>query len=233
VLPGKLSEKKAWQRVAWERYAAFKIRIRIKKIKMRLLITILNHCKFNIILGAILMIITSCSKKDGNIESINVLYYNYLFETPASIDCDKIKKDIPSFKNIPILSQEGDSIEGYIADNHGVLDTLIVDKKVLNEIENEIENAEWNIYPMGDTRISCSVNYKDGTKRKICICGFYSDELKCGNKMMKNSNRLLFIIKNSVGYYHWIHYDMLKYFDELNDTTFIREKIKSYEGKEY
>ena len=95
-----------------------------------------NNLKTN---GFILLVIFlfSCNNHNNDIKSIYVLYYNYTFMATANINCDEIKKCNPTYNRMFVLGIKGDTISDVI-DNHGVLDTTITDRKLLNEIKTEL-----------------------------------------------------------------------------------------------
>ncbi|MDR3339242.1 MAG: hypothetical protein LBT25_03940 [Candidatus Symbiothrix sp.] len=169
----------------------------------------------------------SCVEKQKTpIESINVLYYNYIFEPMISVTCDEIVYRSPKNDTIYI---EGDE---YWIDDGGILDTIITDKKVLEGIENELKKTKKRKDYGIDARMKCYINFKDGNIDTICIdsspvCGYYN------GKSMQFTNKFAYLIRKNCGFYEWFVPEMLQYFDELNDTTYVREKIKTRWGDEY
>lgn len=164
----------------------------------------------------------SCTKSKPNIKAIDILYYNYIFETDVSIDCGKIEKtNIPSFEYIDVFDSQNDSIIDSYIDYQGVLDTIIIDKKLLEEIEVELLKLKPNdSIESVDSRISVRIIYEDGKEEILCIGGVFTNIIWYNNRAQQENNRLLFLIKNSIGYYKWLSNEDLKYMRELNDKSF-------------
>ena len=75
----------------------------------------------------------------SEIESIDVLYYNYIFDSPISVNCDNIKKTkAPSFDRIPIYdSQEINEAVGVLIDYRAIIDTVIRNPIILSAIQKQ------------------------------------------------------------------------------------------------
>jgi hypothetical protein len=166
-------------------------------------------------------------QQETSLESINVLYYNTIFEQMISVDCDEIVYTPPKNDTIGII-KEGE----YWIDYGGILDTVIIDKKVLKEIENELNlSKKGKDYGM-DARMKCYIRYKNGSTDSLCVSssptyGYYN------GKPTQFTNRFAYLIRYHCGFYEWIGTDMMQYFEELNDTTFVREKVKTRWGDFY
>jgi hypothetical protein len=179
-----------------------------------------------ILLSAILFF--SCQQKQKKvIESIDVLYYNHLFDGIVSIACDEI---VPTPIEYDTLGNEAGEIEFIL--QHGILDTAIVDKNVLQEIANEIpllkREKDYGI----DARMKCYINFSNGHTDSLCIgdnptYGYYN------GKPTRLTNKFVYLIRKNCGFYKWIYIRAVRDFEELNDTTFVREKVKSSTGEEY
>lgn len=168
--------------------------------------------------------LSGCKGTDNKIESMYVLYYNHEMERVIAVDCDEVKKEKPSM----IKHQIGDD---YWIDTNGVLDTTIVDKSILAEISKELENAIWDTVPTSDARIVCKLTYSNGTTKRLCICGVIPNSIMCDDKTMINKDRLLYLIKSTIGYYRWMDDTHLDHSVELLDNTFKRAKVRSRFGK--
>lgn len=189
--------------------------------------------EFCLLIG-LLYILVGCQKQPSasSIEYIHIEYYNYLFESPVSIGCEEIKKTIvPDFEKTFIYDSANPSIViDSMINYQTVLDTIIKDQILLKKIETEINKLKCDTLGNDiDARISVSIKYKDGTEEKICIGGYYSEQILYKGKLQLQNNRLLFLIKNNIGYYKWMPKKDMLYMDELNDTTFIRKPIESIE----
>ncbi|MBP1631249.1 MAG: hypothetical protein H6Q15_2142 [Bacteroidetes bacterium] len=177
----------------------------------------------------------SCKKHNENsIESIYVLYYNYTFDPIVPIICSDMKKNIPPMTESKIFNERGDSV-GTIVNNRGILDTTLTDLSLLENIAIELKNLRPNDSIMfdADARISCTIKYRSGKKERLCIGGVLADCIDyCGIPQNKN-NRLLYLIKSSIGYYSWIGDKELKSFDELHDCSFKRDSVVGHSGRKF
>ena len=177
----------------------------------------------------LLLIVCGCDKKnDTNIKSIYVLYYNYSFERVNSVDCDEIKKKLPSFKKDESYMQTA-------LNRLGVLEKTIKNKKLLKEIEDEIVKLQPDTsFDYIDARISCFIKYIDGREDRLCIGGYFANDIFYNGQCQIQNNKLLFLIKNAVKYYSWMDGEKyLKYQDELNDKSIIRDSVEDGSGKKY
>jgi hypothetical protein len=176
----------------------------------------------------------SCSiQNKTELESIHVLFYNYSFEPFLPVNCDDIKKSVSSMKIPTVYNEKGDSI-GIWVDNHGVLDTIIIDSSTLKEIEEELKNLKPDStnYSL-DARISCVIKYKNGEKEQLCIGGYFANCIEyCGVNQIQ-SNKLLFLVKKNIGYYSWMGDHIVEYSDELHDKSFKRDSVIGYSGKKF
>jgi len=177
----------------------------------------------------------SCTKQNENvIESIYILYYNYSFDPIVPIKCSDMKKSLPSMTESTLFNEKGDSI-GVIVDNRGILDTTLTNPLLLKNITDELKNLRPNdsIEFEADARISCTIKYKNGKKERLCIGGVLADCIDyCGIPQNKN-NRLLYLIKSSIGYYSWIGDKELKSFEELHDCSFKRDSVVGHSGRKF
>ena len=177
----------------------------------------------------LLLIVCACDKKnDTNIKSIYVLYYNYSFEPMIPIDCDKIKKKLPSIK-------KENHYLGISIRRGGVLEKTIKSKKILKQIENEIVKLQPDTsIDCIDARISCFIKYKDGKEDRLCIGWYLANRIYYNGQFQKQNNKLLFLIKNAIKYYSWMDGEKyLKYQDELNDKSLIRDSVEDRSGNKY
>jgi hypothetical protein len=175
-----------------------------------------------------------CQNIDTNIKSIYVLFFNYSFNTVIAVDCDEIEKKIPSMEKTEIADEKGIVI-GSMIDYQGVLDSTITNIFTLHEIEQELKKlkvASDSLPCCVDARISCLIKYKDGQEDKLCIGGYSVDFIEYnGISQEPPYNKLLYLIKNSIGYYSWMGDRMLEYSSELQDKSFQRDSVKGHSGK--
>lgn len=152
------------------------------------------------------------STKDAEIESISVLYYNYLFIEKYLIPCDGIKLSVPDFEK----------------DHRGVLDAIINDSKVLEEIKEQLVTLEPSTDNyLIDARITATINYKNGRQDELCIGQMDANTIFLNGIQQKMNNRLLYLIKNNIGYYPWMIGDGLQEMTELKDNSFMKEPFIS------
>lgn len=145
------------------------------------------------------------------IDSIRVLYYNYIFNRITAINCDRLKDYIPDFKS---------------GDSDGILPFLITSQLVLEEINSEINRlspSQGRSEP--DIRINFKIFYSNKEQKQICIGNIYSSEIFIDGVLQEQNNRLLYLIKNNAGYYSWFGKHEFDFMPELQDTTFIHEPM--------
>ena len=113
----------------------------------------------------------------------------------------------------------------------GIVDTLLTDPVLLREVQNELKKLKPNDNPYPpDARASYTLRYKDGTEEKICM-GEYAHFWFRGRNY--TNNRLLYLLRKSIGYYGIVWEPMIDGLEELNDTTFEREPVVGKHGFVY
>ncbi len=170
----------------------------------------------------------SCQKQEKVIDSIKVWYYNGIFERPVGVGCDEIIYKSEKVDTLDVLTEDG----LYLSKQAVILETVITDKKVLQEIKEELKLARKTKDFGMDARTKCFIQYTNGSIDTLCLeedltYGYYN------NKVKRFTNKFAYLIRKNSGFYWWIGVDYMKYFDELNDTSFVREKIQSRYGGEY
>lgn len=173
----------------------------------------------------------SCNARNKmEIESIHVSFYHQTFEAILPVKCDDIKGGISPSKALSMINE--DPIEYSLNDeNKGILDTMITNPTILVEIAKELKNLEPDSvnYPI-DARISCIIEFKNKKIKKLCIGrGGIS---YCGIRQKQN-NHLLYLIKQSIGYYSWMDDRVLEHLEELQDTSFKRDSVVGYSGRKF
>ena len=184
--------------------------------------------KFIFIIFAISLV--SCQQKQERIiETIQVLYYNGLFWSVVDVGCDEIVFDP---MKIPVQEPEYTE-DGYeLPRDLCILDTIITDKKVLQEIASELKLVKKSKDYGVDARMKCFIKYTDGDIDSLCLTapttyGYFNE------KPMLFTNKFAYLIRENCGFYKWMGCGQMEYFDELNDTTFVGEKVISISGEEY
>jgi len=170
----------------------------------------------------------SSNKKISNkhilIQSINVVFYAYSFETRFPIKCNDIKpKKGKTFK-----SEDG----RFLFKDGSILDTTIRDVKVLHEIGKELKRLHHvSGFPIMDARICCRIKYTNGKIEKLFISGYFTEEIFYKNIRCNSNNHLLFLIKNSIGYYSWMNDNIMNNENELRDSSFKRDSVAGHSGR--
>jgi hypothetical protein len=133
--------------------------------------------------------------------------------------------------------------EPYIPDfidyYNGLLNATVTNCNVLKEIEDELSKLkpETDYCPGGDTRLKFNIYNKDKSIKTLCMSGIFGTEIYIGGVLQQPNNRLVYLLRNSIGYYPWFDDDYENYYhymDELQDTTFVREPfIESSYYKKY
>jgi hypothetical protein len=148
----------------------------------------------------------------------------------ADINCDEIKKCNPTYNTMFVLGLKGDTISNVI-DDHGVLDTTITDRKLLNDIKIELAKLKPDTSVISfDARISCLITYYSGKKEHLCIGSQYPSTLSYNGYHQKRNNKLVFLIKKSIQYYHWMGKKNLAKQVELNDKSIVRDSVVNQYG---
>lgn len=164
----------------------------------------------------------ACGKKQNNLSSIEVYYYNYSFESAVPVNCDSIKNEKRTQLLKDTISVEFSEMDQIFLINEGIiLDTLITDFTVLREIEEELNNlsADQNISIPFNARISCYIKYKDGRKERLCIGGYLANHIMYNGRWQMPNKKLLYIIKKNIGYYQWMGEKELKGMNELFEVS--------------
>jgi hypothetical protein len=175
-----------------------------------------NICLF--ILTAIL--IYSCNNNvDTNIDNIEILYYNGVFERIENVDCDEIIYN-PAKQPKQKYTEDGEPVPMEVC----IIKATINNKQVLQEIESELEKLELfdgknNI----DARMKCFIKYKNNSIDTLCVGDNPQWAVLNNIQSVRLSNKLIYLLRKNCGFYKWVGYDYMQYFDEMNDTTFVRE----------
>ncbi len=145
-----------------------------------------------------------------------------------AIDCDEIVYLPEKVDTLDVLLEDND----YLPKQAVILESIITDKKILREIAIELRDVRQTTDYGMDARMKCYIKFSDGKIDSLCTDESYTYGYYNG-KPAKFSSKFAYLIRQNCGFYRWIGADYMKYFDELNDTTFVREKVKSRWGGEY
>ncbi len=120
-------------------------------------------------------------------------------------------------------------------DRKGILDAEITDSLKLAKIQILLDSLTplQNVDQI-DARIVATINYSNGSKDILCIGGEYSDKIYLNGAAMQTDNKLLFTVKNYIGFYPWIIGDDMFRMAEMKDNSFAKEPfVSSAYYKEY
>ncbi len=151
-------------------------------------------------------------KTDNRIDSISVLYYNYLIKPQTPVKPEDIKLNIPQFDK----------------DRKGVLDAYIVDSIRIEDIRSRIDSLKpaRSSSPL-DARLVAVIKYKDGRKVTLCFGGYRVNEIFLNGVQQETDNKLLFLLKNYIGFYPWMIGDDMFAMKELQDPSFAKAPFVS------
>jgi hypothetical protein len=154
-----------------------------------------------------------------NIKNVRVLYYNGLKTTDTAIRSIDIinqsKRNTTNYGNLILPS---------------VVDTLITQCSVLEEIDTELTNFKESENQSIDARMLVFINYKNGTSDKMCISGYFVDNI-IYKEVFQSNNRFLYLIKYYSGFYSFVSDSELSYMKEIQDTSFHKKLIKAINYK--
>ena len=148
------------------------------------------------------------------IDSIDILYHNTVFKHSAILQSrKKMTLNIPDFTNEHAKK--------------GIFPAKIADETTLKLIQQELEKLTPSEKKyIHDIRVLMDVHYKDGTAKKIDLCGPFSDEIFIDETPHNSNNRLAYIVKNAIGLYSWVKDEpTFSMFPEIKDSTIIKEPI--------
>lgn len=153
--------------------------------------------------------------EDSPLKSISALYYNYLHTTKGMIYPEDLKLRVPTFTTddyIGILDAE-------------ITDTLVLDK--INDLVKQLEIDSSRLNSWRDARIVALLNYENGKQDTLSIEGSLPDNIYLNGIAHKPDNRLIYLIKNNIGFYPWFIGDKLYDMKELQDNSFMKEPFIS------
>ena len=171
----------------------------------------------------------SCQRKDEKIiESVKVWYYNGIFERVMAVDCDEIIYFPEKVDTLDVILEDGNHLPKQAV----ILESIITDREILQKIAKELQLTKRSTNYGIDARMKCYIKFTNGSIDSLCLSesatyGYYN------KKPTVFTKKFVYLIRKNSGFYWWIGTDYMKYFDELNDTTFVRENVKSRWGGEY
>lgn len=156
--------------------------------------------------------IDTVTKTNSSIDSISVLFYNYLADFKTPVKPENIKLNIPQFDK----------------DRKGVLDAYIVDSMQIRSIKNRIDSLQpaQQALPL-DARLVAVIKYNDGKNDTLTLGGYAVDQIYLNGVQQETDNKLLFILKNYIGFYPWMIGDDMFAMKELQDNSFPKAPFTS------
>lgn len=150
---------------------------------------------------------------------IDALYFNYVFVSNTPVNPNDVKKDIPKFT----------------INRKGVLDAEITDTNRVKKVQEMLANLQPSVEQTPvDARIVINLHYNDGGQSQICIGGVHTDRIYMNGIEQSRDNKLLFTLKNYIGFYPWLIGDDMFNMSELKDNSFPKGPfISSKYYKEY
>ena len=150
-------------------------------------------------------------------DSVFITYFTGDFISSKSIWCEKISKiQLKHPKNqYP---------------NPEVIDTFVVDSHLFKKLREYIQSRNIIDAFNEDARMFVTMKHADGDRNEICI-DVFGTFAKINGIPCEMTNEILFLLRDYSGYYNWLDHEYLINLPELNDTTFVRERAKSYSDK--
>lgn len=155
---------------------------------------------------------TESSGQNREIEQIDALYYNYVFEAETPIKPEDLRKNIPQFEE----------------NKNGILDAQITDSLKISKLRKlftDLHPSEKQTLP--DARIIFILKYKDISTDTLSISGMYTDKIYLNGIEQTANNELLFTLKNYIGLYPWLIGDDMFNMKELQDNSFLKPPFTS------
>lgn len=173
------------------------------------------------LLVILLGMVCSCNKKpkempaatpqvpvDRTISRIDAVFYNYLIDIDDAQSQTVLQNaDVPDFEHSA----------------KGRLDASVIASKYLMQIDTLISNLHPSeVQQPVDARIRLTVVRGEAAADTICIGGRYATRIYLNGKLQQPDNRLLFLLKNQIGYYPWFIGDAMTHMSELTDDSFMK-----------
>ena len=143
-----------------------------------------------------------------DIDSVLVTYYCGMMDSNVAIKCGVlavIQADHPP-NDYTFLK------EGIVE----LIDTFIVDKPILKEIESLLKKKEPIETYKEDARMYVSIKYSNGETDNICL-GMNTPQALFNGEPMLIEDNLIYIFRLNSGYYQWFSEKDLESFKEYRD----------------
>lgn len=149
------------------------------------------------------------TKTADSITLIKALYFNYPFADSKLYKWTDLEKSIPDFAK---------------GKKEGILDAEINNPDALNKIFTLIKDSKTatSNNPI-NTRIAITIYYNNGTKDTMVIGDSNTNTIFINETQLESNNRLLYLIKNNMGYYSWMLGTDMSDLKELYDNSYIKE----------
>jgi hypothetical protein len=144
-----------------------------------------------------------------NIDNILVTYYCGMIDSNVAVRCEKLAE-----------IQAEHPINDYFLRSLGMnllIDTFIVDKSVLREIESLLEERKEPVEAYNeDARMYISIEYSNGVTDNICL-GMNTPQVLFNGEPTLIENELIYLLRLNSGYYEWFSDEELKFFREYRN----------------
>lgn len=147
-----------------------------------------------------------------SVKGLSALYYNYVINDVKPRSLEILQRNIPRFEK----------------ETQGILDAHITDETKLSKISNLLETLQPSMQqnPV-DARILIRISYTDGTEDTVCMGGRYTNRIFLNGVQQATNNKVLFHLKNYIGFYPWLIGDDLFRMSEMKDNSFMKEPFVS------
>lgn len=140
------------------------------------------------------ILLYSCNVEKHQLKGIIVSYIPGIIESPYSNSCDQ---SISDWKF-----------------NRKVIDTIITDKDILIDVENQLRQMKQidTAFPV-DGRIQCQFYFSNDSASKLCL-GSLIGTIYNGQQVLDNST-LNYLLKKHSGYYYYIPFELVLEMPEI------------------
>jgi hypothetical protein len=179
--------------------------------------------------------------RSDSIDSVLITYFCGLVLTNVAIRCERIADiqqqhpqniygySFPAGTPDELIDAyfEGDSVPDLEVEIFppDLIDTFIVDNKILDKIDRLLKNKTSAPDFSGDSRMYVTVKKRNNNKDNICIDTW--SRVKYNGKASVINEELIFLFRYYSGYYTWFNEDyLLDLFPELEDSVFYKKVLE-------
>lgn len=180
-----------------------------------------------IVLISVVLLVSCQENREKAIDSIKVWYYNADFLMVMAVGCDEIVYLPEKIDTLDVMTEDGE----YVPKEGCILESIITNRDILREVAIELGKMKEIGGDYEDARMKCYIS-RNGQIDSLCIGQIATLGIYNGREV-ELTKRLVYLLRRGCGFYRWFVPDQLKYFPELNDSTFVREKVRSASGELY